>query len=446
MRILLVGAERPEVASAIAIAKAEGASLRQLATPEAAVETLSAGAGADLILADVDLAIDHLVRLLGEQRIFLPIVAYGVDTDAPRAVRAIRAGAREFLPLPPDPELIAGILRMIGTEQREVISEDPAMTRVLGVAEQIARSDASVLITGESGTGKEMVARHIHRKSRRHAGPLISVNCAAIPENLLESELFGHEKGAFTRATARRIGKFEEAHSSTLLLDEISEMDIRLQAKLLRAIQEREIDRVGGSRPIKIDIRVLATSNRDLRAEVEAGRFREDLLFRLNVVQLRLPPLRERPGDVHALAALFIRRYSRDNQLPERPLTPAVLARLKQHRWQGNVRELENCMHRAVLLATGSTIDDAAILLEEDPAAGQLAARPAGPAATLVGQSMAEVERRLILDTLDHTLGNRTQAATILGISIRTLRNKLRQYHDEGVAVTAPIPQFADRR
>jgi DNA-binding NtrC family response regulator len=363
MRILLVGAERPEVASAIAIAKAEGASLRQLATPEAAVETLSAGAGADLILADVDLAIDHLVRLLGEQRIFLPIVAYGVDTDAPRAVRAIRAGAREFLPLPPDPELIAGILRMIGTEQREVISEDPAMTRVLGVAEQIARSDASVLITGESGTGKEMVARHIHRKSRRHAGPLISVNCAAIPENLLESELFGHEKGAFTRATARRIGKFEEAHSSTLLLDEISEMDIRLQAKLLRAIQEREIDRVGGSRPIKIDIRVLATSNRDLRAEVEAGRFREDLLFRLNVVQLRLPPLRERPGDVHALAALFIRRYSRDNQLPERPLTPAVLDRLKQHRWQGNVRELENCMHRAVLLATGSTIDDAAILL-----------------------------------------------------------------------------------
>jgi two-component system response regulator FlrC len=197
------------------------------------------------------------------------------------------------------------------------------------------------------------MARYVHGKSRRAKAPFISVNCAAIPENLLESELFGHEKGAFTGAMARRIGKFEEADGGTLLLDEISEMDVRLQAKLLRAIQEREIDRVGGSKPVKVDIRILATSNRDLAAAVKDGTFREDLLYRLNVVNLRLPPLRERPGDVLSLCEFFVKKYSAANGVPEKPISAEAKRRLIAHRWPGNVRELENAMHRAVLLSPG---------------------------------------------------------------------------------------------
>ena len=223
-----------------------------------------------------------------------------------RAVEAIRAGAKEYVPLPPDAELIAAVLEAVAEENNAIIHSDPALASVLKLADQIAPSDASVLITGESGTGKEVMARYIHSKSKRAEQPFISVNCAAIPENLLESELFGHEKGAFTGAVARRIGKFEEADGGTLLLDEISEMDPRLQAKLLRAIQEREIDRVGGTKPVKVDIRILATSNRDLAEEVRRGTFREDLFYRLNVVNLRLPPLRERPGDIKRLAAHFL--------------------------------------------------------------------------------------------------------------------------------------------
>src|SRR5690606_13122463 len=227
--------------------------------------------------------------------------------------------------------------------------------------DQVARSDASVLITGESGVGKEVLARYLHQKSRRADKPFISVNCAAIPDNLLESELFGHEKGAFTGALARRIGKFEEADGGTLLLDEISEMDGRLQAKLLRAIQERVIDRVGGSRPVKVDIRILATSNRDLGKAVREGAFREDLWYRLNVVTLRLPALRERPADVLALAEHFVKKYAAANGTPERPLSAEARRRLQLHPWPGNVRELENAMHRAVLLATGPEIDEEAI-------------------------------------------------------------------------------------
>src|ERR1700679_418840 len=207
------------------------------------------------------------------------------------------------------------------------------MNAVLALADQIAPSDASILITGESGTGKEVLARYVHRKSMRNDKPFISVNCAAIPENLLESELFGHEKGAFTGAIARRIGKFEEANGGTLLLDEISEMDARLQAKLLRALQEREIDRVGGAKPVKVDIRVIATSNRDLAQGVRDGTFREDLLYRLNVVNLRLPSLRERPGDILALADHFARKYALANGAPDRPIGEGARQRLLSHRW-----------------------------------------------------------------------------------------------------------------
>jgi DNA-binding NtrC family response regulator len=313
------------------------------------------------------------------------------------------------------------------------------MSDLLAMARQIAPSDASVLITGESGTGKEILARYVFRHSRRAERPFVSVNCAAIPENLLESELFGHEKGAFTGATARRIGKFEEASGGTLLLDEISEMDPRRQAKLLRAIQEREIDRVGGTRPVKVDLRLIATSNRDLGAEVAAGRFREDLLFRLNVVNLHLPALRDRPADLAPLSRHFAAKYAKANRLPVRPLSEAALVRLRAHAWHGNVRELENCIHRAVLLAAGDEIGPDAIALQGAAVGGRNSGHHgAEGTGALVGRTVAEVERHLILETLHHTLGNRTHAASILGISLRTLRNKLRQYGDEGVPITPP--------
>jgi DNA-binding NtrC family response regulator len=332
----------------------------------------------------------------------------------------------------------AAPLRLAAAQERAaeasrpaLIVEDPALRQLLTVSRQIAPSEATVMITGESGTGMEMLARYVHRHSRRAGRSFVSVNCAAIPENLLESELFGHEKGAFTGAAARRIGKFEEADGGTLLLDEISEMDPRLQAKLLRAIQEREIDRVGSVRPVKVDIRLIATSNRELEIEVAAGRFREDLWFRLNVVNLHLPPLRERPADIAPLARHFAKKYAVSNRLPERPVSAAALRRLESHVWRGNVRELENCLQRAVLLATGDQIGPEVIVFQSGPA-GEL------PGELLVGRTVAEVERDVILKTLRHTQGNRTVAAAILGISIRTLRNKLRQYGEHGEPIPPP--------
>jgi DNA-binding NtrC family response regulator len=290
-----------------------------------------------------------------------------------------------------------------------------------------------------------VLARYLHSRSQRAKKPFITVNCAAIPENLLESELFGHEKGAFTGALGRRIGKFEEANGGTLLLDEVSEMDVRLQAKLLRAIQERVIDRVGGSKPVAVDIRIIATSNRNLTDAVREGKFREDLLFRLNVVNLKIPPLRERPADIFELAQYFIKKYSAANGLAVRPLSAEARRALNANRWPGNVRELENTLHRAVLLSSGAEIGIDGILTPEggrlDQARGTGAAAHAAMAAeqvtrNLVGRTVAEVERDLILETLKHCLGNRTHAANILGISIRTLRNKLNEYAGDGV----PIP------
>jgi two-component system response regulator FlrC len=374
----------------------------------------------------------------------VPVVACGTGDDPDAAARAIRDGAREFLPLPPDPDLIAAILQAAAGETHAMVVRDATMQATVGRAEQVAKSEASVLITGESGTGKEVLARHIHNMSRRAAGPFVALNCAAIPDNLLESELFGQEKGAFSGAVARRIGKFEAAHGGTLLLDEISEMDVRLQAKLLRALQEREIDRLGGGAPVKVNVRILATTNRDLPAEVQRGTFREDLYFRLNVVSLRIPPLRERPGDIAALAEHFLRRYAEVNGLPFRPLSREALLRLGSHSWRGNVRELENAIHRAVLLAEGDLIGIEAIELGPPATAVQQpAGAGAGGVASLVGRRMEEVERDLIIETLGHTLGNRTHAATILGISIRALRNKLRDYAAQGVAVPPPAAGVA---
>jgi two-component system response regulator FlrC len=445
MRLLIVGTLGGQLTAASKIAMDKGASVTHADGNEQALAVLRSGRGADLLMVDVTLDIRDLVSRLDAERIHVPIVACGTTNDARAAVNAIHAGAKEYIPLPPDPDLIAAVLAAVADDSRDMIYRDEAMAAVVKLAQQIAGSDASVLITGESGTGKEVLARHLHARSTRAKKPFITVNCAAIPENLLESELFGHEKGSFTGAVGRRIGKFEEANGGTLLLDEISEMDVRLQAKLLRAIQERVIDRVGGNRPVPVDIRIVATSNRNLTEAVREGKFREDLLFRLNVVNLKIPPLRQRPADIGELAQYFVKKYSAANGLAVRPLSAEARRALNTHRWPGNVRELENTLHRAVLLSTGPEIGVDGILSPDgmrlDQARGAGAAAHAAMAAeqvtrNLVGRTVAEVERDLILETLKHCLGNRTHAANILGISIRTLRNKLNEYAADG----APIP------
>src|SRR5256885_2091444 len=410
-------------------------------------ELLKLGPGTVLELdRRVGEAIDicDLVMRLEAEHIHVPIVACGIPNDARAAVAAIHAGAKEYIPLPPDPELIAAVLAAVANDSRDLIYRDEAMGKVVKLAQQIAGSDASVMITGESGTGKEVLARYVHSRSTRAKRPFISINCAAIPEHLLESELFGHEKGAFTGAVARRIGKFEEATGGTLLLDEISEMDVRLQSKLLRAIQERVIDRVGGTRPVPVDIRIIATSNRNLADAVREGTFREDLLFRLNVVNLKIPPLRDRPADILELAQHFAKRYADANGVPLRPLSAEARRVLTANRWQGNVRELENTIHRSVLMAQGDEIGADAILTPDGDRLDLAKTAPAVAHATfaaeqvtraLVGRTVADVERDLILETLKHCLGNRTHAANILGISIRTLRNKLNEYADGGLPI-----------
>ncbi|MCF8466048.1 MAG: sigma-54 dependent transcriptional regulator [Sneathiella sp.] len=445
MRLLIIGSLNGQIGAASQIAMSRGAKVSQVDDIDMALASLRAGKGADMAMIDVNLPIKTLVDSLANERINLPVIACGVNTDATAAANAIRAGAKEFLPLPPDPELIAAVLEAVAQDNNKLVFADPAMRDVVSLAEQIAPSSASVLINGETGTGKEVMASYLHSHSKRADKPFVCVNCAAIPENLLESELFGHEKGSFTGAIARRIGKFEEANGGTLLLDEISEMDIQLQAKLLRAIQEKVIDRVGGTKPVPVDIRIIATSNRDLAEAVAEKTFREDLLFRLNVVTLKIPPLRQRPVDIEVLSQHFARKYSESNGLSERHIDASAMAKLKANPWRGNVRELENTIHRAVLLCQGDVIGGEAILMPDGsatPATTQsgtevnAAAQGASLSDTsLVGRKVADVEKDLILNTLDHCFGNRTHAANILGISIRTLRNKLKIYSDDGVAV-----------
>ncbi|MDE3059724.1 MAG: sigma-54-dependent Fis family transcriptional regulator [Pseudomonadota bacterium] len=441
MRVLIIGDLYGQIGAASSIAKSRGARVAHVADIEAALNALRGGQGADLILIEVREDIEKLVTLLMRERFNLPVIACGVQSDKDAAVKAIKSGAKEYLPLPPDEQLIAAVLEAITEETQSFIFASAVMGKVIALADQIAPSDASVLITGESGTGKEVIARYIHKKSKRSGNIMVSVNCAAIPETLLESELFGHEKGAFTGAVARRIGKFEEADGGTILLDEISEMDLRLQSKLLRVLQEREVDRIGGNKPVKVNIRVLATSNRNLQEEVKAGRFREDLYFRLNVISLPMPRLSDRREDIQPLAEHFIEKYSKANGLPVRKLTDAGLAKLTAYAWPGNVRELENTMHRTILLASGGAIQPDAILLQGQSDTGaKPAANPQAQATnSLVGRTVDSVEQELIIDTLNHCLGNRTHAANILGISIRTLRNKLKQYGEQGLAVP-PAP------
>ncbi len=434
MRLLIIGTLDGQVGAASQIALKRGAKVNHVDTAAEGLEFLRSGRGADLVLADIQEDLAALISNLESERIAVPVVACGIGNDTHAAVRAIKAGAKEYIPLPPDAELIGAVLSAVAQEHSEFIHTDAHMNEIMTLANQIAPSEASILITGPSGTGKEVMARYLHHKSKRREGPFIAVNCAAIPENLLESELFGYEKGAFTGAVARRIGKFEEANNGTLLLDEISEMDPRLQAKLLRVLQEREVDRIGASKPVKVNVRILATSNRLMADEVAKGTFREDLYFRLNVVSLVLPPLCERPDDIVPLSRHFAAKYTALNALAPRPLSQDALDKLQGYAWPGNVRELENTMHRAVLVATGDVIDAQAVLLNT-PARK---AESRTDASALVGRTVSEVERELIINTLGHCLGNRTHAANILGISIRTLRNKLKQYNEDGFAIPAP--------
>lgn len=429
MEILIVGTLEGQIGAASKIAIAQGGQVSLADTVEKALDILRAGKTVELVMIDVKLDIHKFISSLERERINVLVVACGVANDTSLAVKAIKAGAKEYIPLPPDPELIGAVLAAATRENHALIYGDKKTENILKIAKQIAPSEASVLLTGSSGTGKEIFSRFIHDNSRRANKKFVAVNCAAIPETLLESELFGYEKGAFTGAVARRIGKFEEASDGTLLLDEISEMDIGIQAKLLRAIQEKEIDRIGGKAPIKVNTRIIATSNRDLEAAVANGTFRQDLYYRLNVISLNIPDLKDRPGDIIVLAKHFIKKYSELNDLPMKDLSAAAEKALLAYPWPGNVRELENTMHRAVLMSVGDEIDTEAVMLPETKT------QEPETAPSVVGQTVAGMERRLIIDTLKSTLGNRTAAANILGISIRTLRNKLKQYQDEGFEV-----------
>jgi len=439
----------------------------------------------NLVVTDLRMQPMDGLQLLHEIRARLPqlpvllMTAYG---DVDTAVAAMRGGACDFLMKPFEPDVLLENVRRYAAVQADVedtLAEDPHTRNLLALAARVAETDATVLLSGESGTGKEVFARYIHAHSPRADGPFVAINCAAIPDSLLEATLFGHEKGAFTGAQAAQPGKFEQAQNGTLLLDEISEMPLGLQAKLLRVLQEREVERVGGKKPVPLDIRVLATSNRDMAKEVAAGRFREDLYYRLNVFPLAIPALRERPGDILPLARHFLARHGVLLKRQVR-LSPEAEALLVRYGWPGNVRELENAMHRVVILTAGDTVmpetvrlclphwdgtaADAAASLAAGgvasqgspargagvaavPAAGSAtgptaepaaaaaeAARFAGsaPAAGARTANMKDLEREHILATLRELGGSRKKTVERLGISERTLRYKLQQYRDEG--------------
>ncbi len=423
MRILIIGEISGYIGEAAGIAIKNGGKILHAPNADMAMDVLLNGKGADIIWYDLGLmGIDRFIEGLNSQRLMVPVIACGIEIQLCDIERAITAGAKDYINLPPDPEMIGIILRNFSQKNDHVIFKSSEMNDVIAMAKRVANSNASILVTGESGTGKEVVANFIHQSSKRSKQAFVAINCAAIPENLLESELFGHEKGAFTGALARRIGKFEEAHGGTIFLDEISEMHPRLQAKLLRAIQERVIDRVGGTSPIPVDIRIIATSNRDMENAIKKGEFREDLYFRLNIVGIHLPSLRERRDDILPLAQHFIKRYSELNFIPVKDLSMDSINALLNYKWPGNVRELENCIHRGVLLSNGHSIEPNDLFIKKlnsihNPYATQM-----------VGKTISQIEKEHIWVTLESCDGNRTNAASILGISLRTLRNKLKEY------------------
>ncbi len=418
MRLLIIGDLGGQLVAASRIATNSGAKVLHVASINSAMHTLRSGKQIDLIFIDVGQDIEQLVSALTQELINISVIACGIKNDSKAAVKAIEAGAKEYLSLPPQEDLIAAIFASIASsdEDYSLIAFSDKAKSVLKLADKVAKSEATILITGESGTGKEVFAKYIHANSKRSGLDLLTVNCAAIPENLLESELFGYEKGAFTGATERRIGKFEAANGSTILLDEVSEMDLKLQAKLLRVLQEKEVVRVGGNKSIKLDIRVIATSNRELLAYIQEGKFREDLYYRLNVINIELPPLRERKDDINQLIKYFIAKYAKLNAVPEKPLSISSFNKLMQYDWPGNIRELENCAHRALLLSNGEEIEEGDIMLIRESKTSQ------------PNRTLEQIEREAIANTISDCVGDELKASIILGISIRTLKIKLKQY------------------
>ena len=374
----------------------------------------------------------------------IPVIITETNGSIDNAVKTMQCGASDYLLKPVSSDALElAIKRAVGNsngghpgretagngrdiaKRGEVITQSSKMQHVLRIAKKVAPSNATVLIQGESGTGKEVLAGFIHYHSLLKQNPYVAVNCASLPENLAESELFGHEKGAFTGAVSRKMGKFELANRGTIVLDEISEMPLPTQAKLLRIIQERVLDRVGGAKPVPIQVRIIAISNVDLKKAVQEGRFREDLFFRINVIPLEIPPLRDRKEDIPLLANHFLKKYERENGKRGMTLTDGALAALMKPDWAGNVRELENTIYRAVLLSEGQAISPDNLVLAEEQGENS------NVDSIGVGQSVREMERKLIFATLDQLNHNRTHAAEMLGISIRTLRNKLREYKEE---------------
>jgi len=432
---------------------AESAGYRALAHADgtACLETLNRES-VDLVLTDLQMQPMDGLTLLREIRRRtreLPVVLMTAHGSIQSAIDAMRIGATDYLIKPFEAEvLMAGLdqwLPAAGGAAEEMIAEDPATRRVLELARRVAASDATVLITGESGAGKEVFFRYLHRHSSRAKREPVAINCAAIPDNMLEAILFGHEKGAFTGAYKPYPGKFEQAQGSSLLLDEVSEMSLPLQAKLLRVLQERVVERLGGQELIELDVRVVATSNRDLAAEVRAGRFREDLYYRLNVFPLAIPPLRERPADIVPLARFLLARAATRGDTTVPVLSAAARAALARHAWPGNVRELDNVMQRALVIHNGGTVE-AEDLLFEASAAPRATSVPVavadiddedeeGIAHDSLGEGLKDRERRLILDALAEGRGSRKYASDKLGISPRTLRYKISRMRDDGIAV-----------
>ena len=403
----------------------------------------------DLILMDIRMIRVSGLEALTEIKAFnpaIPVIIMTAYASVETAVQALKKGAYDYLTKPLDfDELRLAMERAMDHsrlreenrllkeslgerfDRRNLIGRSLAMTRLIETVSQVAPAEATVLITGESGTGKEMIAGLIHYNSLRKEGPFVRFNCAAIAETLLESELFGHEKGSFTGADRRKEGKFRQADGGSLFLDEVSEMSMGMQVKLLRVLQERELTRVGGEEVLKIDVRLIAATNRDLLKEVGAGRFREDLFYRLNVVTLHVPPLRERPEDIPLLAQSFLVQFAEKNRKTVKGFTPQAMDRLLRYHWPGNVRELMNAVERAVVLSRGEHLEESEFpLLSSGGVAAPAAAMPpfSGPA----GASLEEVEKEAILKTLETARGNKSEAARRLGITRRTLHQKLRKY------------------
>jgi len=391
----------------------------------------------------------ELLRGVKEISSEIPVVVMTAYGTVNAAVEAMKEGAEDFIMKPFSMDHLEAVVGRVMakkdgggrsepghgrgslSKEKTLVTQDKAVLTLLELLKGVARSKSGILIQGESGTGKELIARYIHRHSDRAHMPFVGVNCAAIPHHLLESEMFGHEKGAFTGASRRRLGKFELASGGTLLLDEISEMDMQLQAKLLRVIQEAEVDRLGGGGPVPVDVRIIATTNTDLKKCIEEKTFRADLYYRLNVIPIKLPPLRERKGDIVLLGEYFLEKYSSLASAAKPALSEEVMCLLEGHRWPGNVRELENVIERAVLLSGGGMILPEHLYLEDEDGENRQPAETALELAISQGTTLREMEKTLIFKTLEREKGNRTKASEILGVSVRTIRNKLNEYKSE---------------